>query len=56
MAKGGNAQRHWGKEFFKRRPLSYYSINKKNKALCHRIERAKEKELLLREEKEIING
>lgn len=38
------------KEFFdKDRPLSWYDSNKKNKIMCHRIERAWAKERLYRE-------
>ena len=49
MAQGKNAQFRWNNEFYSRRPLSYWSRNKANKTLCHKIERAIERALLFKE-------
>ena len=55
MAHGKNARGkgHYWKEFYSRRPLSYYSKTKANKRICHGIERAQERELILKEKREI---
>lgn len=53
MAQGENAKFKLKRDFYSRRPLSYFSRNKVNKVLCHRIERARERVLLLEEKKDI---
>ena len=56
MAHGQNA-RGWllgNKEFYSKRPLSYYPVNKVNKKICHGIERARERELILDELRKLV--
>ena len=57
MAHGKNAQGKGYlifKEFSARRPMDYFNISKANKRLCHRIERARERELILDELRKLI--
>lgn len=51
MAKSNRTcyRRDW-KEFWTPRPLTFYSSNKRNKSLCHRIERRVVKVEIIRDE------
>ena len=59
MAHGKNAEynsfTHWYKDFNSRRPLKWFPVSKANKKICHRIERAQERRLILEEAKELVS-
>lgn len=54
MAKGKNAQKNWGREWWGRRPMSGTSVSwnkgmKKEKRICHKMERQENKRTIKRD-------